>query len=244
MAESARIWLTRPQADSEALATQLREAGIDTLIAPVLRIVPLNPPLPPEMPDALLLTSRNAAHMLAGMPTAWRSLPAFCVGPATEAAAVQAGFSRVIAGASDVLALLPMLAAALNKGARMLYLAGETTRTDVAALLATQGIVTQTLFAYRAVAETTLPDTLPAAFHDGILTGVVFFSPRSAKVACELLTGHGLAAQAAQCEAYCLSLAVAEAAAALPWSALHACHLPTQDAMRDLIVSRRARTVL
>ena len=245
MSRPPLIWLTRPQADSEALAAQLADREVQTLVAPVMRIVPLyTPPLRAKpgdegaVPNALLLTSRHAAYMLATLPAKWRSLPVFCVGSATAQAARSAGFSNIVVGEGDVLELLPRMVPQLKPGAQLLYLAGEETRIDVAALLAVQHIHVEKRVVYRAEAETVLTPAALEALAKGTVTAAVFFSPRSATLTAELLAQHGLSATALSMEAYCLSLAVAEAAGVLPWQALHACHIPTAQAMRDLIVSR------
>jgi uroporphyrinogen-III synthase len=138
---------------------------------------------------------------------------------------------------NDMLALLPQLVATFPPSARVLYLAGEDTRIDAVSLLNAQHIHAEKIVVYKADAETILSDVLCESIRTGQVHGVSFFSPRSAQIAIQLLRQHGLSDHAKNITAYCLSLAVAEAAAALDWKALHACHLPTQAAMVDLLVS-------
>ncbi|MBT6829848.1 MAG: hypothetical protein HOA58_10045, partial [Rhodospirillaceae bacterium] len=61
--------LTRPRPDSEHLAALLRAVGVDSLIDPVINIIPLEgaslPPL--EEVQALLLTSANGVRALAAL---------------------------------------------------------------------------------------------------------------------------------------------------------------------------------
>ncbi len=168
----------------------------------------------------------------------------FCVGSATAHAARAAGFSAITEGESDVLALLPRMVESLPVDSQILYLAGEETRVDVATLLAAQQRYVTSVVAYKAEAVTELSAPLLEAIAAQRVTGVSFFSPRSATLANQLLTTHGLQAQLGEIEAYCLSLAVAEAAGTLGWKRLHACAIPTQQAMVDLIVSRSAPEVL
>ena len=232
-------WLTRPTEDSAAFAAELAARGVPCLIAPVMEIEPVAVQMPADLipPQALLLTSRHAAQALAALPATWRDLPTYCVGEATARAAHAQGFTQTIAGAEDVLALLPRLVERHPAGTPLLYLAGEETRVDVVTLLASAGItVTQTI-AYRAEAVPQPNPALGAALRDGTLSSVSFFSPRSATLAIDLLTRAGLAAEATALTAYCLSLAVASAAAPIAWKRIISCPTPTRQAMLTLIQS-------
>ncbi len=235
------IWLTRPREDSEQLAARLSSHGIDSIIAPVMQIELIETNLlnlfSHALPEAFLLTSRHAAHALEGAPEPARAVPVFCVGAATAAAVRTHGFTQVIEGEDDILSLLPRIAATLPSASRLTYLAGEHTSADVGTLLGTHAIHTDTYTCYRAVAAASLSPALHEALQTEQLTGACFFSARSAGLAQQLLTQTYPATLAASIRAYCLSLSVAEAAAALPWCTIHACHVPTRDAMVDLIVS-------
>ena len=235
MASRPRIWLTRPQEDSETLAALLMHHGIESIVAPVMGIRYCDlPETLPAMPDALLITSRHAAVLLKQLPEAWRSVPIYCVGAATGSSAHDAGFTTIIHGEKDILDLLPMMSEKLSAESRVVYLAGVETKVDVAALLRVKDIHVESIIAYDAVAETELSPMLREALQQDDLTGVVYFSARSAQVAAELLKGCDVT----KTDAFCLSLAIAGAAGTLPYRSLHACDAPTLDAMVNLIVSR------
>ncbi|MFZ4540441.1 MAG: uroporphyrinogen-III synthase [Rickettsiales bacterium] len=243
MAKAPLIWLNRPLEDSITFGEELREHGVASLIAPVVHITRKPFTLPEEKPDALLLTSRHAAQALATMPLSWRELPTYCVGSATANAAAELGGHHIIPGPSQVLALLPRMAASLKEGSTLLYLAGEERSVEVGQLLEAHSIYTMTCEVYRAMAEHVLADKIVTAIAANTLTGVAFFSSRSATITCKLLTQAGLSEAARGVEAFCISLNVAQAAAQLPWAALHACHHPTRHAMRELIVSKCLKTL-
>jgi uroporphyrinogen-III synthase len=114
---------------------------------------------------------------------------------------------------------------------------------DVAHLLGAQSIKVTTQIVYRAVAEPSLDATVREALAAGTITGVAFFSPRSAEIACTLMQVANLADTAKHIDAFCFSLNVATAAGKLAWKHLHACHIPTRHAMRELIVSHAAKTL-
>lgn len=238
MAKQPTIWLTRPQADSESFAEELAAVGIASIVSPSLRVIAEpHVSLTASKPAAILLTSRHAAYALSELPTAWRTLPTYCVGASTAKAAVELGFNHVIPGVSDVFGLLPHIGAALKRDSVLLYLAGRDTRADVVPLLSTFGIKVTTVVVYSALAESILPDNIRTALGDGTINAVVFYSPRSAEITHELMVAAGLADAAKQIHAFCLSLAVAAAAGKLPWAGIHACHAPTRHAMRELVVS-------
>lgn len=215
------IWLNRPAADSAATAQALAAMGVETLIAPLTQIATRAVALE-QPPEALLFTSRHAVPAVAPGP-----MPVFCVGASTAEAARAAGFSNVITGDGDVLSLLPIIADHLRAGSRLTYLSGEDIQVDVTPLLAARGIAVERIVAYEAVAETVLPPALVAAWP--AVTGVAFYSARSAAIACALLRDAGLPTD--RCDAFCMSLTVAQEAARLPWRSLQAAHVPTSHAM-------------
>ncbi len=223
------LWLTRPAADSERLAQALHP--IATIIAPLMVIESCEATLPAEIPDAILLTSRHAAHALRAE---WSHLPVYCVGTATADTARAQGFTHVILGDGDVLSLLPMIAQMLNNKT-LLYLSGEDVSVDVATLLASQSVKVERVIAYRAVAATELPIEITDAFNNNSITGAVFYSARTAEIANALISEAGLAEAIHNTDVYCLSLTVAEKVAALPWRRIHVAHIPTSDAMATMI---------
>jgi uroporphyrinogen-III synthase len=243
MAEGQLHWLTRPRDDSATLAQTLANAQINTIIGPVMHIVRHTVQLPREpAPAALLLTSRHAAHALADIPAHWRSLPTYCVGGATAQAAAAFAQIQLREGPGDVEALLPRIAAEMEPGSHLLYLAGDETRAAVSTLLATRNIAVTTCTAYEAQAEPELDAALLHAFAQQRINSVSFFSPRSARLACTLMQTADLTQHAARINAYCLSLPVAQAAGHLPWAGLHTCPRPSRQAMVDLIVSQHAKS--
>jgi uroporphyrinogen-III synthase len=160
------------------------------------------------------------------------------VGEATAHAAREAGCQTIIAGNGEVLALLPLLSKTIRRDQTILYLSGEDVRFDLPTIAASHHLTITRRVVYRTVAETTLPDALKTALANRAIAGVSCFSPHTARIIGELLTREKLAASAATLPFYALSLAVAEAAACMAWQSIHACHVPTSDAMVDLIVSK------
>jgi uroporphyrinogen-III synthase len=220
------IWLTRPQADSAALAALLHERGIPSIVAPVMRIARRHTPLPAK-PEALIMTSRHAAHAL---PEEWRDLPLYCVGKATAEAARAYGYTHIVTGESDAMELLPQIAQK-----RLVYFSGADTTVDIVSLLAARGAVVQRIVVYDAIPEKSFSTDLRGLLEARQISGVVFFSTRTATIACSLMKEEEFTESATDIDAYCLSLAVAEAAGVLPWRSLKVSHVPTRNALLAMI---------
>ncbi len=213
--------------------------GIESIVAPVITIHPQGFSVPEKMPAALLLTSRHAAPALAALPAGWRSLPVYCVGSATAQKAAAQGFTNILAGDADVLSLLPRVANDVAADNTVFYLAGEEVSVDIAPLLPALQVIQSTVYRAETVAQ--LPNAMLTAQDE--ITAVTFFSARSARIANQLLVDAGMQEKARILDAFCLSLHVAEAAGQLPYRRIHTCYQPTREAMRDLIVSQRCKTL-
>ena len=166
------ILLTRPRAQSEALADTLRAAGAGpVLIAPLIEIA-WGGRLP-EVPGGAVLTSGNAVR-------AWRALgggsglPAWVVGYGTAAAARAAGFD-VRGVAPDAAALAATVPA---NAPPLVHLRGAVQRGDLAGALRSRGVVASDAVIYRQEAR---PLTTPALkMLAAGPTLVPLFSPRTA----------------------------------------------------------------
>ena len=94
-----RLLLTRPEAESRALAARLAASGILATVAPLLRIETEAVALA-DLATALdgvrglVFTSSHGVAAFAALESR-RDLPVFAVGPATETAARGAGFAVV-----------------------------------------------------------------------------------------------------------------------------------------------------
>src|ERR687884_298013 len=102
-----RLLVTRPEPDVTATAQALRARGHDAVVEPMLRIEPLETPIPPGRYQAVVSTSANGVRALTGRPelAVLLDLPFLAVGPATAAAARDAGFRRVRMAEGDAAAL-------------------------------------------------------------------------------------------------------------------------------------------
>ena len=212
-----RLLLTRPAAEGERSRQAFAAAGHEVLLAPVLAIEALPAPLDLTGIQALAVTSRQGAAALA-QATPRRDLPVYAVGDATAERARAAGFAVVHSAGGDVHDLARRLAAGIDPAAGgVLQAAGERVARDLGELLRPSGIRVVRTTLYRARALAALDRTAVAALQGGKLDGVVFFSPRSARVFARLAVRQGIDAACGRLLAVCLSPAVAVAAAGLAW---------------------------
>ena len=227
-----QVMITRPAEDGAPLAAALNARGIDTLIVPLMTIVHQpGPPLDLTGVQALLVTSANGVRAFAARNV--QRDPIVCaVGQATAHAARDAGFLRIATAAGDVDSLADMVRRALDPaGGALLHVAGSTLAGDLAGQLRDAGYCCRREVVYEALKVERLPENAAARLREAALDGVVFYSPRTARIFVELAGSAALAAQCATMTAWCLSAAVAEQAQAMTWRRVVVAARPDSVAM-------------
>ena len=240
----ARLLLTRPRLDSLALAEELARHGVDSLIEPMMTIhIDDDAQLDLSGAQAILLTSANGARALAATSPdkEARRLPVLAVGRATAQAARDAGLGAVIAADGYVDALAALAIAKLRPdGGRLVHVAGRVSTGDLAARLRIAGFEAERVPLYGAVAAGALSAPARRALEAQTLAGVVLFSPRTAHLFAKLARESGLDSTARTLTAFCLSRAVAEAAAPLSWQRVSVAAAPRQDSLVASVMSALA----
>jgi len=205
-----RIVVTRPLSDAERTAEVLRARGHEVLIAPLLKIEPVDVPLRSNW-GGVIITSANAAHALAAHPArdTLTKLKLFAVGERSAEAARQAGFDDVTSAGGDVRDLVRALTERkADAQAPLLYLAGEDRARDLIGELAERGIAAEMAVIYRAV-TLPFPPALAAALSDGMVDVVLHYSRRSAESYIAGAMQAGLTKPALAVRHICLSEQVA-----------------------------------
>ncbi len=233
-----RVLLTRPEAQSRPLAQRLAAAGVDSLIEPLLDLAPVpDTRLALDGVQAVLATSANGVRALAGA-TLQRDIAVFAVGPATAEAAAAAGFTRVSTAGGDVVALAELVSARLDpRAGPLVHVAGTAVAGDLAGSLTAQGFSVTRAVLYDARPATRLGPATVAALREGLLDGVLFFSPRTAQTFASLVENDGLDATCAGLAAFCLSPAVADALGGLAFRHVRVAQRPETDALLALLCS-------
>lgn len=235
---AVRLLVTRPEPEAERTAQILRTHGHEVLLAPLLRMQPLDAAALSGGPWAgLLVTSANAIRALpADRQHALRALPLLAVGDRTAGAARIAGFADVRSAQGNATDLV-QLAASTFRGvsARVLYLAGEQRAVDLMAALAAHGIAVETAVVYRMAAVEHLPDEVAKALAAHRIDGVLHYSARSAKAYLAAAAGGGVREAALAPSHYCLSAEIAAPLTAAGATNVHIAGHPDEVALRRLI---------
>lgn len=239
-----RVLITRPQLEAERTQAALAVHKIDSILAPVIKIVTIDGP-PPRLDDvqAIAVTSRNGVRALAARISR-RDIPVFAVGDATRDAALAAGFAPVQSADGDAKDLAALITAQLRPSSgALLHATGEDSADDLVDHLTRRGFAAARAVLYRAQIVAALPPAAVAALGDSSLDGVLLFSPRSASAFVTLTQAAGLAGTCGALTAFCLSPAVADALATpvpgsgarLAWRRVAIAARPTQAALIDAV---------
>jgi len=175
-----RVWITRAEPGASATAERVAALGHRPVVAPLLRIEPVETPqVDLRGVAALAFTSANGVRAFAAAEPS-RSLKVFAVGAGTAAAAKAAGFRQVLSADGDVAALAQRIAARrleLGDGA-VLHPGAAEPAGDLVGDLTAAGILARNLTLYDSVEVA--PDP---AFLDGLadIDVVLVQSPRAAK---------------------------------------------------------------
>jgi uroporphyrinogen-III synthase len=209
--------ILRPEPGAAATFERATAAGFQAVASPIFVVQAVQWAAPDAVAhDALMLTSANAVRQAGPALARYRHLPAFAVGEATAAAAIEAGFADVRAGSQDVTTLVERMA---REGvSRPLHLAGREYRAPVEAPFP---IVRRIVYAADAVAE--LPSAARAALQGGAVA--LLHSPRAARTFADLL------AQAGIDPSTLLVAAISPAAAIGPWKAAAIAEAPNDGAL-------------
>ncbi|MBO6633035.1 uroporphyrinogen-III synthase [Parvibaculum sp.] len=234
-----RLLLTRPEADSAALAQVLRSMGHETVSAPLLTIRFIDDAeIPVRAWQALLVTSANGARALGYHPAAalLKGVAVLAVGEASAETAAEQGFTNVRAAGGDVDTLVALAVTELDpaKGP-LLHAAGSTVAGDLVSLLGSRGFDTVRAVLYEAEKAERLPGDVLTELERGTLDGVLFYSPRTARHFVQLVMKAGLEQRLETATAYCLSPAVAAALDGLEFGILKIAPEPSQKALLALI---------
>jgi uroporphyrinogen-III synthase len=207
-----RVLITRPRADAERTAARVQARGHEAAIDSLLTIEPAAFEIAGGKFDAVVITSASALHAAASETFApFFSLPIFVVGPHSAELARETGFRDVRLCGGNVRALANEMAGTLNRGARVLYLAGVDRAKNLAELVQPAGIEVETVVVYRAVPALRFSEKTAALLREGKIDAVLHYSARSAGIFLDLVQKEKLEAAVQEVRHLCLSDAVASA---------------------------------
>lgn len=225
------ILVTRPQAQSDRFAAELRLRGGDDLqivISALLAAEFVVPDLGDRPFAAVIFTSETGVQAAAALrgPLPRR---AFCVGARTAQAAQAAGFDALSAD-GDADALVALIGRSGVAGP-LVHLRGEDARGDVAERLSLAGTETVSAVCYRQAPQP-LTDQAAALLRGEMPVILPLFSPRSAALC---LAGYRALPGVAPLWIAAMSPAVAEVAA--PAARMIVARRPDAAAMVDAVMA-------
>lgn len=231
-----RVLVTRPTEDAQRLIDVLAARGIDGMATPLLAITYGDgPALDLTGVQAVVFTSANGVRAFARRAID-RTLPALCVGDATRTEAQTAGFASVKSADGDVDTLATLIKAELDPGqGAVLHPAGSHVAGDLGRQLAAAGFTYQRQALYSAQKIKTLSDAASQALKASDVDGVLLYSPRTAAAFGRVVRDAGLEGKLLGVTAYCLSPAVADTIADLPWADIKIAAQPDQAALLVLL---------
>jgi uroporphyrinogen-III synthase len=245
------VLITRPRAESEALAMEVKAHGREPVIEPLLEIVALDAALPNlSQYQALVFTSAHGVDaFVSRLPTPFTSplpqvgrgtvrgetlyaLPLYAVGEATEQKARSAGFTNIKTADGDGAALNRLLAAEYLAPDRPLLHPGGLHR---AAVIEAPGLRIDHLALYEARGAASLSPGCLRRLDGGGIGAALFFSPRTGKIFTELLKKHARTQAVSSIRALCLSDSVLKSIISLPWADIDVAARPDQAALLALL---------
>jgi len=231
------VLITRPQAVSLTLATELKRHGYMSFIEPMLKIVPAAGTLPNVNPQAVMITSVNALDTIAAdrIPNLL-ALPCFCVGARSSEKAKQFGFRHVKYSVGDGAELAQLISNTLtDKSRAILHIAGRDTASGAQDDLRQVGFEVAPWVVYTAQPVTTLTSETIKQLENQKLDAVLLFSKRSAETFVFLMKKHKLEAYCKTMAAIGLSKAVTAPLRSLKCRVLTSATIPSEDAMIECL---------
>ena len=225
-----------PRPDAETLAGRLTAAGHDACIAPVLTIrVHADAPLDLDGVGTVIFTSANGVRAFAARCSR-RDLRALAVACGTAKAARAAGFAAPIDGGGTVDRLGATIIDRLRPAdGTLLHVRGQHAAGDLPGLLRRAGFDVRTAVLYTAEAVRTLEPAAAEALRAGAVTGVLFFSPRTARLFDIIVRDTGLVAALRSTVAVCLSPNVAAQLDSSRWGRIEVAQTATTASMMDVL---------
>jgi uroporphyrinogen-III synthase len=225
-----KILVTRPRADGEEIAARLAEMGHRALLAPLLEPRFFDGP-EPVLDDiqAILATSANGVRALVRRSPR-RDIPVFAVGPQTAEEATRSGFIDVRSADGDAVALAEAASRWARPDGVLLHVCGEDAPGTLADTLAARGFAVRRAVLYGMATAEALPPEARTALEEGVLDGVMFFSPKTARLFVTLAEGLPIIGLTA----FCISPATARALASSTFAEVRIADRPNQAAMLAL----------
>lgn len=213
-----KVLLTRPQHDSEELAQDLQNYGIESHIDPLIKIEPKPFQYDLKQAQALVITSLNGIRCFAAQSPE-RLLPLFVVGQESMKLASSFHFKNIIEGNGTALSLLPLIQkSCLPTRKEIACITGNHVHTDLIMPLTKLGFPAKRIIAYNTVECPSFSLQTQQFLNNKTISVVTFFSPRSAQIFAKLVENSKDLCQFLY--GVCLSSEIATIVSGIQWQQL------------------------
>lgn len=232
------VVITRPIEDAQDYADELKVAGFQTFVEPMLAIEPVDFEVPCEARyDGVLMTSANAADAYQrNGGSLGLDIPVYCVGKYTADAAREIGFEDVISVDGTGADLLAHVLAIPDVGEkRFLHICGRHLAFPLGDKLFDEGVQADSLVVYDAVQVGDFSDEFLQLLRDGEVDAVTFFSKRTAEAFVESVRETDSESLFSDIKSLSISTPVLECVRVFPWCASYASQTPDRAGMLKLL---------
>lgn len=207
------------------------------MVVPLLDIEIAMPAIPNmKQIQAILFTSRQAPAPFAkecrekGFDPS--TMNVLAVGTATADAAREAGFGTITPAAGNATALTKQAKQLFDrKKGPLLYVRGNEISSDIAQILAGDGLIVENFILYQSSMASALPKEAIDAMFVGEIGYVMLYSARTAETLVNLIKQHRMGSACPQIIAICMSQQIAEAARGVQWKSVRVSTAATEEAM-------------
>ncbi|MBL4786368.1 MAG: uroporphyrinogen-III synthase [Cohaesibacteraceae bacterium] len=205
-----KLLLTRPEPGLTETSQSLISAGHDVICEPLFSCEPIaHPSLDLSHYSGLVFTSSNGVRTF-NHDDEKSDIATFTVGDKTASIAVKANYSRVLSASGNVTRLTELVQNTLkSKTDKLLYVAGVERAGSLDQDLEKLGYRVQLLETYRMVPKICLTFQTVVAFQNQQISGILFYSPRAARLFCNLARNQLDLNTLKRITAFCLSARVA-----------------------------------
>lgn len=191
------ILVTRAFDEAQRTAARLTVQGHETVVSPVIEIVPTGASWPEGLVNGVIATSARAFELFSAppdwpLPEARRLMPLLLVGARTEGAARERGFGGPAVMAPCAAELGAKIEGSFSAPCRFVYLAGRDRRPDLENKLAELGHIAEVVEVYAAQPAESLTREAVQLAEAGKIAAVLHYSRRSAEIYLRLAEEAGL----------------------------------------------------
>ncbi|MBN9412813.1 MAG: uroporphyrinogen-III synthase [Candidatus Paracaedimonas acanthamoebae] len=237
-----KVLLTRPQYDSQKLAKDLQDYGIESHINPLLEIEQKHFQYDPERAQAFVITSLNGLRSFATQNQE-RSLPLFVVGQESMNLASSFHFKKIIPGNGTALSLLPLIQTTCSPAEKEIAcITGDYIHTDLILPLTELGFSAKQIIAYNTIECTSLDLQTQNFLKDKTISVVTFFSPRSAQIFAKLVENYKDLCQFLY--GVCLSPEISNIVSEIKWRKLYTAASPSRQEIIEILKDLKKENIL